>query len=184
VATRRTPEGLTPKQARFVSEYLIDLNASAAAVRAGYTPHYADRQGKKLVEKRRVQAAIAVQMAARESRTLITQDRVLQEIARVAFSNIQNVADIGPMGVYLKEFKDLPEDATATVSEAKQTASENGVNVSLKVWPKMAALELAGKHLGMFVERLGNADGSNLAGVVVYLPRGADTESASEEGSG
>jgi len=48
----------------------------------------------------------------------------------------------------------------------------------------LKGLELIGKHRGMFVERLGNADGSNLAGVVVYLPRGADTESASEEGSG
>ena len=150
----RDVNGLTPKQARFVLEYMIDLNATQAAIRAGYTPHYADRQGKKLVEKRRVKEAIRVQMAARESRTLITQDRVLQEIARVAFSDIRNVAEIGPMGVYFKDLKEVGDDAAAAVSEAKQTVSESGVNVSVKVWPKMDALKLLCQHLGIASERV------------------------------
>ncbi len=71
---------LTPRQARFVDEYLIDLNATQAAIRAGYSAKNADKIGPKLVGKSRVAEAIEKAIAARSERTQVTQDWVLKTI--------------------------------------------------------------------------------------------------------
>lgn len=72
--------GLTPKQAAFVDEYLVDLNASKAAIRAGYSEKTADQQAYQLLQKTSVHEAIAARMKERQKRTGITQDYVLQTI--------------------------------------------------------------------------------------------------------
>ena len=69
---------LTAKQQRFVEEYLIDLNATQAAIRAGYSPKTANEQGARLLANASVQEAIAKAMAERSRRTGISQDRVIQ----------------------------------------------------------------------------------------------------------
>src|SRR5579875_2449812 len=81
---------LTPKQKRFVEEYLIDLNATQAAIRAGYSAKNADKIGSELLGKTRVAEAIQKAMDERSKRTEITADRVLQELARIAFDDIKN----------------------------------------------------------------------------------------------
>ena len=78
---------LTERQARFVAEYLVDLNATEAAKRAGYSEKTAYSIGFENLRKPEIQDAIQTAMAQREKRTAITQDRVLQELARVAFAN-------------------------------------------------------------------------------------------------
>lgn len=80
---------LTPKQKRFVDEYLIDLNATQAAIRAGYSKRTAEWIGPQLLGKTHVSEAVTERMRARELRTEITQDRVLQELAKIAFSDIR-----------------------------------------------------------------------------------------------
>ncbi|KRA62172.1 hypothetical protein ASD89_24120 [Caulobacter sp. Root656] len=75
---------LTPKQARFVEEYLIDLNATQAAIRAGYSAKTAEDQGRQLLRKTPVSAAISARQAERSERTEITQDRVLEELWAIA----------------------------------------------------------------------------------------------------
>jgi phage terminase small subunit len=75
---------LTPKQARFVDEYLIDLNATQAAIRAGYSAATALQQGPRLLGNVGVQAAISARQADRSERTEITQDRVLAELWAIA----------------------------------------------------------------------------------------------------
>ena len=85
---------ITEKQQRFVEEYLIDLNATKAAIRAGYSPKTADVQGPRLLGKVRVSCAIARAKAERSRRTGITQDRILQELARIAFLNPVDVLDL------------------------------------------------------------------------------------------
>lgn len=72
------PSGLKPKQQAFVDEYLVDLNATQAAIRAGYSERTANEQGARLLANVSVQAAIRERMRDREERTEITQDKVLK----------------------------------------------------------------------------------------------------------
>lgn len=75
---------LTDKQQRFVEEYLIDLNATKAAIRAGYSPQNADKIGSQLLGKTRVSEAIQAEKTARSERTEITQDYVLKKLKEIA----------------------------------------------------------------------------------------------------
>ena len=81
---------LTEKQKRFVSEYLVDLNATQAAIRAGYSQKTADRIGAELLGKTWVAAEIQKEIKKREQRTNITQDRVLEELAAIAFARVKS----------------------------------------------------------------------------------------------
>ncbi|WP_312588187.1 terminase small subunit [Comamonas terrigena] len=82
---------LTPKQERFVAEYLIDLNATQAAIRTGYSAKTAASQGARLLKQGGVARAVQAAQQARAMRTEITQDRVLQELARIAFFDIRRL---------------------------------------------------------------------------------------------
>lgn len=84
---------LTEKQQRFVDEYLIDLNATQAAVRAGYSAKTAESQGSRMLRNVKVQQAIAEEMAERSKRTGINQDRVVLELARIAFVRMTDLVD-------------------------------------------------------------------------------------------
>ena len=85
---------MTKKQKRFVEEYLIDLNATQAAIRAGYSPDSARDIGCENLTKPNIKAAIDRAMAERSRRTGINQDRVIQEIAKLAFLNPVDVIDM------------------------------------------------------------------------------------------
>ena len=84
----------TVMQKRFVQEYLIDLNATQAAIRAGYSKKTAQEQASRLLSKVKVQADIQKAMKRRSERTGITQDRVLEELALIAFSDISELLEI------------------------------------------------------------------------------------------
>lgn len=150
---------LTAKQARFVEEYLIDLNATQACIRAGYSAKTADRIGPELLGKTWVAEAIATAIKARSARTQITQDRVLQEYARLAFSDMRTLMAWDAGGVALKTSADLTDDQAASVAEVSQTISKEGGSIRLKVHDKKGALDSVAKHLGMFVDRIGGPDG-------------------------
>lgn len=145
---------MTRKQDRFVKEYLIDLNATQAAIRAGYSPKTANEQGARLLANVSVQEAIAKAMAERSKRTGISQDRVIQELARIAFVNPQNVIDSEDASVR----EDATEDDLACIQsvKVKTMSGEKGSSVEreIKLNDKMKALELLGKHLGMFKDKV------------------------------
>lgn len=145
---------MTRKQDRFVKEYLIDLNATQAAIRAGYSPKTANEQGARLLANVSVQEAIAKAMADRSKRTGISQDRVIQELARIAFVNPQNV--INPKDASVKA--DATEDDLACIQSVKvktmDVANGKSVEREVRLNDKMKALELLGKHLGMFKDKL------------------------------
>lgn len=156
---------LTAKQQRFVDEYLIDLNATQAAIRAGYAPKYADRKGHELIENNRVSEAIKQAMAHRSRRTGITQDRVLRELARVAFVNANDVIDTDSATVRAN----ATADDLACIQSVKVKVSESEMGSSsereIKLYDKMRALEMLGKHLGIFERRdhaNGNGEKNNL----------------------
>lgn len=82
-------DNLTVKQRMFVEEYLIDLNATQAAIRAGYSAKTADQQGSRMLANVKVQQAIAERMAERSKRTGVNQDRVVLELSKIAsFGNL------------------------------------------------------------------------------------------------
>ena len=92
--TDNADKGLTPKQQRFVDEYMVDLNATQAAIRAGYSRHTANEQGCQLLAKLNIQAAISIARKAQQERTGITADRVLTEIALVAFADARELVEV------------------------------------------------------------------------------------------
>lgn len=145
---------LTPKQLRFVDEYLIDLNATQAAIRAGYSAKTAAQIGERLLRKVEIQAALSERMKEREQRTEITQDMVVAELAKIAFSDQRKVMTWGLSGVKLRDSESLTEDDAAIVSEVSETITAAGGSLKLKTHDKVKALELLGKHLGMFKDKV------------------------------
>ena len=150
---------LTEKQKCFVDEYLLDLNATQAAIRAGYSAKNADKIGPELLGNTRVADAVSVKMAERSRRTGINQDRVVQELARVAFVNPKNVIDTKTGEIR----SDATEDDLACIQSVKvketKTARSTTVEREVKLADKMRALELLGKHLGMYKDKVDlNAD--------------------------
>lgn len=138
---------LTAKQQRFVDEYLIDLNATQAAIRAGYSEKTAFSIGTENLRKPLIQKAIQQRKQAREQRTEITQDRVIQELAAIGFARATDYAKIVPSGgVDFVSTDELTESQKAAVVSIKET--QNGTEIRLA--DKLKALELIGKHLGMF----------------------------------
>ena len=142
---------MTGKQKRFIEEYLVDLNATQAAIRAGYSPDTAGAIGNENLKKPEIRARIDQEMAKRSRRTGINQDRIIRELARIAFVNPADV--INTEDATLKE--DATEDDTAAVLSVKvKTFGEDGVEREIKMADKIKALELLGKHMGMFQNNL------------------------------
>lgn len=145
---------LTPKQKAFCEEYLIDLNATQAAIRAGYKPRTAKEIGCENLTKPNIRAYIDKAIAERSRRTGINQDRVIRELARIAFVNANDVIDIDE--ATLKQ--GATEDDTAAIASVKvktiPTKDGEGTEREIKLTDKLKALELLGKHLGMFKDKV------------------------------
>lgn len=163
--------GLNDKQRRFVEEYLIDLNATQAAIRAGYSAKTANRVGPRLLSNVGIAAAIAKAQEKRSARTGITQDRVLAELAKIGFADIRKAvrwgrnpgdvtsenADPNGLNIYpvsLVPSEEMDDDTAAAVAEVSLTQT----GVKIKMYDKRAALVDIGKHLGMFDGKDGDDD--------------------------
>ena len=138
---------LTDRQKRFCDEYLIDLNATQAAIRAGYSEKTASRIGPELLGKTCVSGYLDKRRQARIDRTQITQDFVLEELLKIAKADGTDYAIVGKRNrVTLTPTEDLPPEKRAAVAAVKK--GKNGVEI--KTYDKLKALELLGRHLGMF----------------------------------
>ena len=142
---------MTMKQKRFIEEYLIDLNATQAAIRAGYSPATAKDIGCENLAKPNIRAHIDRAMAERSKRTGVNADRVVQELAKIAFVNATEVID--PKTATVREDA-LPEDTAAIQSVKVKTFGEDGLEREIKMADKLKALEMLGRHLGMFKDKL------------------------------
>ena len=166
------PGELTARQQRFVEEYLVDLNAEQAAIRAGYSAKYARGNAHKLVANSCTAAAIQARRAVLSEKLEITQERVLQELAAIAFADVSDYVNVEteqveawgihpitgevcllPTGwrqcVKVINTKQLPKVKRAALAGIKQ--GSNGIEI--KLYDKHRALELMGKHLGLFENR-------------------------------
>ncbi len=137
---------MNAKQQIFVREYLIDLNATKAAERAGYKHAYARRASFVLLRKPDIKAAIAEGMAARAKRLEIDADRVMREWAKIGFANIGNLAVWGKNGVELREHTEISENDAAAIEQLWLTGKHKG---RIKLHDKGAALDALGRHLGL-----------------------------------
>ena len=158
---------LTVKQERFVEEYLVDLNATQAAIRAGYSSKTAYAIGQQNMKKLEIQTAIQEAMDKRSKRVEVTQDRVLLEYARLAFFD--------PRKLFMengkpKDINQLDDDTAAAlvgldVLEEYEGAGESrefvGYTKKYKLANKLGALDSLGKHLGMFDGRSGEGREKN-----------------------
>ena len=142
---------MTKKQKRFIEEYLIDLNATQAAIRAGYSPDTAKSIGSENLTKPDIKVRIAKAMAERSRRTGVNADRVVMELAKIAFVNASDVIDAET--ATLKPDA-APEDTAAIQSVKVKTFGEDGLEREIKMADKLKALELLGKHLGMFKDKV------------------------------
>ena len=145
---------LTAKQKLFCDEYLIDLNVTQAAIRSGYSNSYANKKAFLLLDKPEIKSYIGERMKDREQRTEITQDMVLQELAKIAFAKPTDFFEVEDMGQYKRvniiATKDISGDKVAAIASIKQGA--NGIEV--KLHDKVRALEDIGRHLGMFKDKV------------------------------
>lgn len=151
---------LTAKQKKFVEEYLIDLNATQAAIRAGYSPETAEQIGYQQLQKTSVKNEIDKAMAERSRRTGINQDRVLRELAKIAFVNPGDVINLNQATVK----SDAKEEDLAAIASVKikNIPTEDGeiTEREIKLCDKLKALDLLGKHLGIYDKK--DAEDKNL----------------------
>lgn len=148
--------GLTDKQSRFVEEYLIDLNATQAAIRAGYSAKTAEWIGPQLLGKTHVAEAVRAGRASLSKRVEITQERVLQEYARIAFFDPRKVFDSTGAPRPIHELDDDTAAAIVGLEVVQVGNAEVGVGdvLKYKMADKKGALDSVARHLGMFNDKL------------------------------
>jgi phage terminase small subunit len=148
---------LTPKQEAFCQRYIETGNASEA-YRLSYNaarmkPETVNRKAFDVLANGNIAARLDELRAHHMRRHEVTVDRIVSELAKIAFANAQDFFAWGPSGVTVKASDDLTEDQRAVVCEVSQTVTAEGGTIRVKLSDKQAALEKLGKHLGMFVDR-------------------------------
>lgn len=166
------------KKARFVAEYLVDLNGTRAAIAAGFAPKSAAVTASKLLKLPKVKAALESAMKERAERVAITADAVLQELWRIARSDLAKAFD-GKGN--LLPIHDMPPEARAAIAslDTEELFEGQGDERQLKglsrrarQWDKVKALELVGKHLGMFRDKI-EVSGEGGKALSIHIDLGA-----------
>ncbi|BEU88683.1 terminase small subunit [Selenomonas sp. TAMA-11512] len=166
---------LTAKQQRFIDEYLIDFNATQAALRAGYSKKTAAFIGAQNLKKIQIQDEIARRQRVLQVRTEISQDRVVKELARIAFADASDYVKVrteivhpkkgkpyAVQTVKVKDTSELTKDQRAAIASIKQ--GTNGIE--LKLYDKTRAIEILGRHIGMFIDKVEISGNVGIAGAL------------------
>lgn len=165
-----TPEGqpggglvtFVPRRERFVQEYLVDLNATQAAIRAGYSPRTAYQAGHRLVKDSEIKEAIAIEQARRAARVQISADRVLKELASIVTARVNDFT-VDDNGV-VQLADGVPDTAWGALAALERETSyipqKDGEDivkhkVKLKLWDKNSAIDKAMKHMGLLKDGVG-----------------------------
>jgi phage terminase small subunit len=138
------------KHERFCQEYLIDLNATQAYLRAGYNSRNPSARASELRAKPSISARIDRLLAERSARTGINQDRVVRELARIAFLDPTQLVDLQDATV----LESATEDDRAAIAGVKVKEGSDWTEREVRFVDKLKALELLGKHLGMYQDNI------------------------------
>lgn len=142
---------LTSKQELFCKEYLVDLNATQAAIRAGYSKRTAGSVGHENLKKPEIESRISELKGQRAEKLDITAERVLEELAKIGFSNAAELRDSWDS---LKDWDQLTDEQKSVISEVEVTTtvgeSYTSTKRKVKLYDKLAALEKISRHIGFF----------------------------------
>ena len=147
------PEGCLSPASR-----IADLNASAADRRAGYSKMTAGQTGFDLLKNPKIQVALRDALQRRSERTKITQDRVLHELARIAFADMRGAPTWGSEGVELIGSDQIDDEMAAAIASISHTVTNDSGSVRIRLHDKLRALEKLGRHLGLFDGQQGSKD--------------------------
>jgi len=155
-ANGKNKNKLTPKQRMFVKEYLVDLNATQAAIRAGYSKRTASEQSARLLANVKIQKHLQTDIKKRGERVEIKADSVLKELGNVVFFDPRRIYDENGN---LKHIKDMDEDVAKAITSHKVIKVESDekatyTTIEIKWADKLRAVELSMKHLGMLNEKV------------------------------
>lgn len=178
MGTSRKPTKLNPKQERFVAEY--SGNATEAAKKAGYSARSAKQTAAELMANPLVAAAIAAKMARLTSKHEVTSERIIAELARIAFLDPRKVMSWGPDGVRFARSDELTDDEAACVVEASETVTEAGGTIRVKLADKLGALSLLAKIQGLLVDRV-KVDGTATLEIVEEIVDGPASPTGTED---
>lgn len=141
---------LNDKQKRFCQEYIVDLNGTQAAIRAGYSEKTAKEQAARLLTNANIEEYIQELIGKRSQRTQVTADMVIRELARIAFADPRRVMDWSDGGIIIRDSSDLSDDDAAIISEISFKPGQFGTSKKIKLVDKLAALDKLGRHLKLF----------------------------------
>lgn len=151
---------LTPRQQQFVDEYQLDLNATQAAIRAGYSPRTAAAQASRLLINVKVAEAVSQARKERSRRLEISKDRVLQELARIA---LLDPGDLFDLAGNLLPVHAMPEDTRRAIASLEVLEMKDGPTVHrVKLLAKKGALDSLARHLGLFDENRAPKEGRDV----------------------
>ena len=161
----RSASALTPRQERFVAEYLVDLNGTQAAIRAGYSATGANVTGVRLLSNPTVAARIAAGKERQAERLEVKADTVLRELLRIATADLSQAFDEDGN---LLPIPQMPEDVRRAVAGMKVRTDDDGAVLrEVKFWDKNKALELLGKHLKLYTEKIEHDVSESLGDLVL-----------------
>ncbi len=145
---------LTKKEITFSQEYIIKQNGAASARAAGYSQKTAKEIAFEILRRPHVKAYINELNEERAKRLEISADRVLEELAKIAFVDPTNIFDVDKDGnlTFQGNLSDLLPEERACIAEVSQTITEKGGSTKIKLHDKLSALEKIGKHLKLFTD--------------------------------
>lgn len=185
MTTPKQPTRLTEKQRLFCQEYLVDLNGSAAARRAGYSEKGARIAAQDNLEREDIREYLNALIKERSERTQVTADRVIAESARLAFSDLRKLFDDNGAMLPVQQWPDEMAAAVASVEVDElfegygPDKTQVGFTRKIKLWDKPRSLELLGKHLKLWVERMEHT-GPN-GGPIQHRDDGIDLSTLTDE---
>lgn len=154
---------MTPKQTRFVAEYRKDLNATQAAIRCGYSEKTAYSQGQRLLKVVEIASAVAEKTQQQLTAANITAERVLQEIGRLAFSDVRALFDtngkLKPLHTLTAEEAACIAGLEVIVKNAEAGDGHMDTVHKVKVWDKSKNLEMLAKHFALLTEKIEHSGG-------------------------
>ena len=158
---------MNAKQQRFVTEYLIDLNATQAAIRCGYSPKTARVQGSRLLLNADIQASVAAGKAHQLGQNDLSASRVLEELRRLAFTDTRGFFDdagnLKPMQQLSAEQGAALASFEVIIKNAKAGDNQTDTVHKIRLWDKTRALEHLAKHFGLLKETVDVQGGLSLA---------------------